>query len=81
MSLLHLVADFVANPWLIVLASVVLILASLFLYLVYSGLFSKVEISTREPVHGALTICYKTGRGPYKNTGTFTLTLDLKHSH
>ena len=72
MSLLSM-TDWLANPWLIVLTSVVLILAFLFSYLIYSGLFSKVEISTREPVHGALTICYKTGRGPYKNTSKFAI--------
>jgi hypothetical protein len=54
--------------------TVVFLLIVLLAYLTYSGLFKQIEISTREPTHGDLTICYKTGRGPYKNTGDISST-------
>ena len=57
------------NPWIVVAVSLVLLSALLLAYLAYSGLFTQVEISARELVYGELTICYKIGRGPYKNTG------------
>jgi hypothetical protein len=45
--------------------SVIIVLAVL-AYLIRSGLFRKIEISTREPARGSLTVCYKTGRGSHK---------------
>ncbi len=64
-----LVEYIAANPWFLPVATVVVVVLALLACLAYSGLYQQIEISTREPVHGDLTICYKTGRGPYKNTG------------
>ena len=68
MSSQHL-ADIVFSLQILIPASVIFILTSLLIYLAYSGLFSSIEVSTKEPVHGDLTICYRIGQGPYKNTG------------
>jgi hypothetical protein len=56
-------------PYLVIPASLLLIVLVFVGYLVYSGLFATIDISTQEPVHGEMTVCYKVGRGPYKNTG------------
>ncbi len=59
------------EPYLVIPASLLLIVLAIVGYLVYSGLFATIDISTQEPVHGELTVCYKVGRGPYKNTGKY----------
>ena len=43
-----------------------IIVLTVLAYLTRSGLFRKIEISTREPVRGSLTVCYKTCRGSNK---------------
>ena len=57
------------EPYLMIPVSLLLIALAVVGYLVYSGLFATIDISTQEPVHGEMTVCYKVGRGPYKNTG------------
>jgi len=47
----------------------VLFLATILAYLVYSGLWSPITVTTSEPDYGPLTIAYKTGTGPYKEAG------------
>ncbi len=44
----------------------VIIVLTVLAYLTESGLFRKIEICTREPGRGPLTVCYKTGRGSHK---------------
>ena len=62
-------AEDLLELYIVLPAVVISVFASVFGYLVYSGLFTSIEIGTQEPVYGDLTVCYKTGRGPYKNTG------------
>ena len=62
-------AEDLLELYIVLPAVVISVLASVFGYLVYSVLFTSIEIGTQEPVYGDLTVCYKTGRGPYKNTG------------
>ena len=38
-------------------------------YLIYSGLFSRVEVGAHEPPHGDLVVAYRTGRGQYRGAG------------
>ena len=72
-------AEDLLELYIVLPAVVISVLASVFGYLVYSGLFTSIEIGTQEPVYGDLTVCYKTGRGPYKNTGMiFLLWYELK---
>jgi len=46
-----------------------LTLVTLFTYLVYSGLWTSITVTTEEPHYGPLTIAYKSGRGPYREAG------------
>jgi len=44
----------------------ILFLATIFAYLVYSGLWTPISVSTSEPDYGPVTVAYRTGTGPYK---------------
>ena len=39
---------------------------TIFSYLVYSGLFTAVDVRTKEPTYGPLIVAYKTDTGPYR---------------
>jgi len=43
---------------------------TIFSYLVYSGLFTAVDVRTKEPTYGPLIVAYKTDTGPYRNAGS-----------
>lgn len=45
------------------------IILTLFILLVYSGLFEKVEVGAGKPPIGEAVIAYKFARGPYKEAG------------
>ena len=47
----------------------ILLIITLLLYLLYSGLWTSVIVSTSETEYGPLTMAYKTVTGPYKNSG------------
>jgi len=55
------------ETWL--LLTVILLILTVFIYLVYSGLLFSVEVSTSETLYGPMTFAYKTHIGPYKNVG------------
>ena len=55
------------EAWL--LLTVILLVSTVFIYLLYSGLLLSVEVSTSETVYGPLTFAYKTHIGAYKNVG------------
>ena len=44
------------------LLMVILIVA----YVVYSGLFTSINVDTKEPAFGDLVVAYKTGQGNYR---------------
>ncbi len=46
-----------------------LFLMTLFSYLFYSGLFTRVEVRTSEAPFGPLVIAYKARTGPYRTAG------------
>ena len=50
-------------------ATFVLLLLTIFVYLLYSGLFYSVTVSTSDTKYGPMTFAYKTHKGPYKNVG------------
>jgi len=45
----------------------VLFFVTILSYLVYSGLWTPITVTTSEPDYGPLTIAYRTGTGPYKD--------------
>jgi len=47
----------------------VVFLVTLVGFLVVSGLFTSVEVKTKEPLYGPMVIAYKTEIGPYRNAG------------
>ena len=55
------------ETWL--LLTVVLLVLTVFVYLLYSGLLFPVEVATSETLYGPLTFAYKTHIGAYKNVG------------
>lgn len=59
--------DLEAEYWLVAL--LVLFLATVLSYLVYSGLLTRVEVETRETPYGPIVIAYKTRTGPYRTAG------------
>ncbi len=68
----------VVPPWAWLCLFLVSLALTLAAYIIYSGLFASIEVSSREPCYGDLTMAYKTGRGPYKNVGAiFTETYSL----
>lgn len=52
-----------------IIGMVVLILTTVIVYVIYSGLFHSIEIRTGKPPIGALRVAYKFAVGPYKNCG------------
>ena len=50
------------EAWLLI--TVLLLVATVFVYLLYSGLLFSVEVSTSETLYGPLTFAYKTHIGP-----------------
>ncbi len=52
-----------------IIGMLILILVTVFVYFVYSGLFHTVEIRTGKPPVKALRVAYKYAVGPYKNCG------------
>ena len=59
--------DIPLETWL--LLTVVLLVLTVLVYLLYSGLLFSVEVSTSETLYGPLTFAYKTHIGAYKNVG------------
>ena len=53
---------------LILLCSLAL-LVTIFVFVVYSGLFSEIKVGVGTPPIKSATILYKFGKGSYKNTG------------
>ncbi len=51
------------------IALIILVLLTLFGVLLYSGLITKITVGAGKPPIENVTIAYKFGRGPYKNTG------------
>ena len=51
------------------LGLLVSLILTVFLYLLVSGLFSNIEIETKEFKYGPMVIAYKTMTGPYKKAG------------
>lgn len=49
----------------------VALLMSLLALLVYSGLFSSIDVKTTKPPIGNVVIAYKDGTGPYQNCGSY----------
>jgi len=47
----------------------IVFLVTLLSYLSVSGLFTTVEVKTKEPSYGPMVIAYKTDTGPYRNAG------------
>ena len=45
------------------------LLLTIFVYFVFSGLFTSITVSTLEPDTGPITLAYKTLVGPYKEAG------------
>jgi len=58
-------------PWLLILLVVllVLLLVTVLVLALYSGLRSPVVVRTGSPPVGAITVAYKSGRGPYSSVG------------
>ena len=55
------------ETWFLVMG--MMLVLTVFLYLVSSGLFSSVTVSTCDTKYGPITFAYKTHTGPYKNVG------------
>jgi len=53
----------------VILLAVSLLLMTLFLYLVVSGLLTKIKVTTGDSKYGPLVIAYKPEVGPYKQAG------------
>ncbi len=58
-----------SQPWVFVAATVLAFLLTILAYLAYSGLFSAVAVSAKEPPIGDLVVAYRTARGPYSGAG------------
>ncbi|XP_067932541.1 testis-expressed protein 264-like [Watersipora subatra] len=58
------------NDLMLLIGGVVLLLLTLFLLLIYSGLFASVDVKTGAPPIGKAYIAYKDGSGAYKNVGS-----------
>lgn len=56
---------------LIILGLLALLIVTLLVLLVYSGLFASVDVKTGPPPMNKVVIAYKDGKGPYSNTGSF----------
>ena len=54
---------------LVFVALLIMFLLTLLVYLIYSGLWTKIEVSAEEPIYGPMTVAYKVGRGSYKGCG------------
>ena len=65
----ELLASF--SPLLLLGSLFAALISTIFVYLVYSGLFAKVTVDTKEPPFegSGLTLAYKVGTGAYKNCG------------
>lgn len=48
----------------------VLVAASIFVLLIFSGLFSSINVETSKPPIGEVCIAYKDGTGPYSGVGS-----------
>lgn len=57
--------------FLCLVALLILILVTLFVIAVYSGLFETVNVGAGPPPIKNVTIAYKFARGPYKNAGSY----------
>ena len=66
-SLTSHLAEVPLETWFVV--TVLLLVATVFLYLVFSGLLHSVTVSTSDTKYGPVTFAYKTHTGPYKNVG------------
>ena len=49
----------------------ILLIATIFVAVVYSGLFTKITVGAGKPPIENVTIAYKYSTGPYKNCGQF----------
>ena len=48
---------------------VVCLILTVTIFLVYSGFFSRITVSTMEPPFGPMVLAYQTGTGNYKGSG------------
>ena len=69
MDLLTLLAQVPLETWFVSLA--VILVVTVFFYLVYSGLLHTIIVSTSDTKYGPITFAYKTHTGPYKDVGEF----------
>lgn len=66
------------DPTELLVPLVVLFVFTIFTYLIYSGLFTSIEVDTKEPPYGPMLFAYKSATGPYKEAGgLFTETVCL----
>lgn len=67
--MLSAMTDFFSDPFAILLVAFLLVCGTALGYIFFSGLFTSIEVDTKEPPRGAMTVAYRTGRGPYKGAG------------
>jgi hypothetical protein len=62
-------SEFIMEAEYILIAVFFLFVSTLMSYLIYSGLFTRVEVQTCEMPYGPMVVAYKTRTGPYRTAG------------
>jgi len=56
------------SPFMVLIGLLLALVVALLFYLFQSGVFRNITVETKAGPYGEMTVAYKTGKGPYKNT-------------
>ena len=66
-AVISILQSLLSNPLFLIGFAFALIVIVMVYYVIHSGLFSTIEVDTRNPKTGKMMVAYKTGRGSYRS--------------